>query len=267
MPMIFVWLGFSSAASAQECATIDLDTEVEYAVTHVTDLALDDARRVADTAILNLSCLQRVADPQDLATLWQVLGASDVYDGKITDASPDFVQAAVMAPGFFNDRLGPEPRAAWEAAAQTVSGEVVVEVWPISGNAVLYIDGVIRDEQPVTLPPGTHLIQVAVGADVVFGRALILEAGQSARVETGLPEPEREKAPVPLILGVASALGAAGAYTGAVLIDRRLEGHSASGDAEALAQDRARSAMLGYGVTPALMVGAAAGITLHIRAR
>ena len=112
MPMIFAWLGFIGAASAQECATIDLDAEVEYAVTNVTDLALDDARRVAEAAILNLSCLQRVADPQDLATLWQVLGASDVYDGKTAEAAPDFVQAAVMAPGFFNDRLGPEPRAA-----------------------------------------------------------------------------------------------------------------------------------------------------------
>ncbi|MCK6520316.1 hypothetical protein L6R49_02640 [Myxococcota bacterium] len=267
MPMIFMWLGLVGAASAQECSAIDLDAEVEYAVGSVTDLDLDDARRVAEAAILNLGCLQRVADPQDLATLWQVLGASDVYDGNTAAAAPDFAQAAAVAPGFFNDRLGPEPRAAWEAAAQTVTGEVTLDVWPISGNAVLYIDGVIREERPVTLAPGAHLIQVAVGADVVFGRVITMEAGQSARVETGLPEPEREKPPVPLILGVVSALGAAGAYTGAVLIDRELAGYSAAGDADALSQARARSVTLGYAVTPALAVGAAAGITLHIRSR
>ncbi|MCB9764745.1 MAG: hypothetical protein H6739_33525 [Alphaproteobacteria bacterium] len=249
----------------QACEPYDLDTQVDLAIVELNDDALEDAERLAADAITHLPCLPRVADPDDLASLWQVRGAAAIYGGRPEAAGPFMRQAAALYPGYFNERLGGQAQQAWAEAGEGLSGEGTIEAWPIPDDGVLYVNGQAREEQPVALLPGDHFVQVAVGAEVLYAQIVPLADTDAILLETALPEPRRIS--WPLTFGILSGLGAAGAYTGAVLLDRQLTDAANSDQPETLRAYRAGSVGLGYAATPLLIAGAASGIVIHVRNR
>ncbi len=248
-----------------ECADFDLPVVVDQLVTAITDDELAYAEREARRAIRSLPCLSRVADPEDLASLWQVLGAAAIYGGRPEEARGALLQSQVVHPGWFNHRLGPEVRAAWEQAGAVLPGEATIQAWPIPDQALLYVDGTGREEQPVTVLAGTHLVQVAVGADVHLGQLLAVAPGEELLVETGLPEPSgfRLRDAPWLVAAAGGLLGGAAAATGAWYLDSRLDGATDLTTLRALywgsvGLQAATAALGGVSVT---------GVVLHFRGR
>ncbi|MCB9793470.1 MAG: hypothetical protein H6741_12175 [Alphaproteobacteria bacterium] len=250
------------------CMPLDLDTKVELAINELTDAEFDSAQRISEAAIAALPCVPRVADPDDLATLWQVQGSVHVFQGAPQLAEAPFRQSGAVYPGWFNDNLGPQARQAWVSATEGLTGEAHITAWPIPDDGVLYVDGAARDGREASVLPGEHLVQVAIGADVQFARMLALEDGQVADIATGLPEPTQVKAfTLPLGLGIASFVAAGGAVTGAILLDGELEGLSQSGKPGTLRLARYSSVGLAYVGTPLLVVGSGYGIWRHVQLR
>jgi len=201
--------------AAAPCPEVDLDVAAEDAVGAVTDDELVYARDLADQALTQLGCVSRVADPEDLATLYQARAAAGFFADPPLAFEADLVQATVVHPGWFNDRFGPDLRRAWEEAGARVSGEATLSVWPIPDESLLYVDGHPWEAQPVVVLPGQHLVQVAKGAEVVWFWHGPLEAGGEVDLATGLPEPTRARLlrDNPLLVGgLAAGLAVGGAW-------------------------------------------------------
>ena len=252
-----------TAASAQDC--LDLGAQVEKAVVAVTDDELDLASRLAKEGLDSLSCQPRVPSPEELATLYQVRGAVGVYGGNDALAESALAQAKSTHPGWFNDRLGSGVRTVWEA--QTPTGEGLVTVWPVPDDGVLYIDGQARSEQPVLVPAGSRLVQVAVGAEVAFVEVVQLADGQELEFATGLPEPTADRRRfTPWLVGTLVGAGAAGGLTGgAASLHDDMESARDDGDLSTLREHRGQQQLLVAGAGAGLVV---AGVTLglHFRA-
>lgn len=251
----------SALAYAEPCQPRDLAADAEAAVTAVTDDELALAVSTAELAIASLACADRVPKPEDLASLWQALGTARLYEGDLGAAQAALRQSAVVYPGWYNDRLGPRARKAWEAAK---IGELAeLEAGPIPTTGSLVVDGAVREEQPVSLGAGTHLVQVLDADALVFSRTLTLEPGQEAMVATGLQGPANRNARLALWTGVASGVLASGAYAGALYLDSKLEEAVEYGSEPLLTSRRQQSLVLGYGVAPVLAAGAVTGVALH----
>ncbi len=185
-----IGLLFMPQAGAQPLhCEVDLDVAAEDAVAAVTDDELSYARDIVNTTLARLDCVARVADPQDLATLYQARAAAAFYAQPQLLWSADLQAAAAVNPGWFNERLGPELRLAWEGASVGVSGQATIYAVPIPDDGILYVDGHPADSQPWPVLPGPHLVQVAVGAEVGYAWSGELVDGQELVLETGLPEP------------------------------------------------------------------------------
>jgi hypothetical protein len=190
-----VMLLVSSLTFAQStfvaCPDADLDVAADDAVRALTDDELDWARDVATSALEQIACVPRVADAEDLATLFQARAAAGFYADPRQEFQADLVTSAGMVPGWFNQRLGPDLRRAWEEASAGISGTASLRVWPIPDDGVLYLDGRVLQDATFALTPGFHLVQVAVGAEVLWAWTGDLAEGQDLSLETGLPEPTR----------------------------------------------------------------------------
>lgn len=255
-----------SAAWAQEpCPAPDVPTVAEQAVQHLAMDELDLASQRVAEAIAGLECLERVPEPEHLVTLWQVRGAVGHFSGNAAMAEENLAIARGMHPGWFNEDLGAELRAIWEASEP--QGGATVKAWPIPDEGVLYVDGQLRSEQPVQLSAGPHLVQVAIGAEVQYSHFAELGAGQELELATGLPEPTRQRRLGPWLL--ASAGGAAlagGAWTGAWILDTQLQPLRDEGDLEGLQQARLGSLALAGGAV-ALGVVSAGALGMHVKWR
>lgn len=210
-----------SLASAGDCTPLDLDAQVDLAVTAVTDDELGEASRLAQEGLDNLVCQERVVDPEDIASLHQVQGAVGVYSNQPRLADEALQQAKAVYPAWFNDRLGGSVKTVWDH--QPTSGEATLTAWPIPDEGVLYVDGLARAEQPVALSPGRHLVQVAVGAEVAYVDLVDLADGQLIELATGLPEPTHSRRVSPWLIATASSAAVAGGlYGGALYADRAM---------------------------------------------
>jgi len=192
-----VTLWVLGAAAAQglptPCPDVDPDVSADDAVRALTDDELVFAREVATEALDQLDCVPRVVDPEDLATLYQTRAGAAFYADPQQPFAADLAASAGVYPGWFNDRLGPDLRQAWEEASAGISGTASLSVWPIPDDGVLYVDGAAQDAQPLATSPGPHLVQVAVGADVLWAWAGSLAPSAELTLETGLPEPTKAR--------------------------------------------------------------------------
>ena len=100
----------------EECPDWDLDATAESALLLVSDAEFDRALSVTEDAIERLHCLDRVADPEALATLWQVRAAAGLYGGYPEIVESNLVQAAAVNPGWFEKDLGGALRERWVEA-------------------------------------------------------------------------------------------------------------------------------------------------------
>lgn len=232
---LMLWL--LGAAAAQEppapCPDVDLDVAADDAVRALTDDELAYARDVATAALAGVGCVTRVVDPEDLATLYQVRAGAGFYADPPLAFIDDLKASAVALPGWFNDRLGPELRRAWEDAAAGIGGSAALRVGPIPDDGVLYVDGQSREGPEVAVAPGPHLVQVAVGAEVAWAWAGPLADGDALSLETALPEPTRARVvrDNPLLFGgLAAGVAVGGGLIGTASYGQRFvlqeDGHT-----------------------------------------
>lgn len=252
---------------AQDCVPADLDQLAELSAISLSEGNFDKAMELSSDGLAALPCLERVVDPQDLATLWQVQGAVSVYrDGG--DGADALRQSHAAYPGWFNERLGAPVRKAWIQAGEGVEATAVLAVWPISDGHLLYVDGQLREEQPVMVAAGEHLIQVAVGAEVAFAQVLTVAGNEQRTIDTGLPEPSpgRPSWVSPwFFAAVGTGLGAGATYVAAYSYVDDLDAAAADGDRPGI--DRAWNAQvgLGYIATPVLAAAAVGTGLLWVR--
>jgi hypothetical protein len=259
MPAALI-LALVAPATAADCAPVDTAAAAYDAVSLVLEDELEGAEARAREGIAGLECMALVPAPEDLARLWQVLGAIYVYRDMPELARPSLAQAAAVYPGWFEDDLGQPVREAWLAAAAELE-TASMAVWPVPGGGLLFVDGVVRPNEPFDVPAGRHFVQITHDQEIAFSRTLDLAGGQHAEIATGLPGPELgERGFSPFLLGAgAAAAGAVAAYSAGWAVDRTLE------DADTVqALDRrfwvGRS--LGY-TAGGLALGAAVGVGLH----
>jgi len=247
----------------EECPDWDLDATAESALLLVSDAEFDRALSVTEDAIERLHCLDRVADPEALATLWQVRAAAGLYGGYPEIVESNLVQAAAVNPGWFEKDLGGALRERWVEAGRDPGEPSRITAWPIPDDAVLYVDGMLWPEQPALVHPGTHLVQVSLGAEVQYAKVVALAPEQQVNLDTGLAEPTSLRRLSPwLVGGIASAVAAGGTYAGAVAMSNQAR---ATEDPASLDEAWRRAAVLGYVATPALGALAVTGVVLHFK--
>jgi len=199
------------APSTQAQGPAELPLVVDQLVTAVTDGDYGAAAERARATLEATSSWSSPPAPQQLAALWQVLGAVGVYDGQDALISSSFAQACAIDTEHFEDRLGPRPRSQWEAACRHSEPSASLTVGPLRTDSVLWVDGRAQQASPVALVPGEHLIHVLTPEHEPFVASVKLEAQQQAIIDTGLLLP-----PVPPSGGGRHALLATG--TGASLL-------------------------------------------------
>jgi len=247
-------------AAAQDCEALDLDAQVDAAVTAVTDDELGEASRLADEGLANLVCQSRVPDPEDIASLYQVQGAVGVYSDKPQLADRALRQAKATYPAYFNERLGGSVKTVFDN--QQAVGEGTLTAWPVPDEGVLYVDGLARAEQPVALSPGTHLVQVALGAEVAYVDVIELADGQLIELATGLPEPTKARRVSPWLIGTVTSAAVGGGLAGASMyFDQQMQAASEPTDGSApvlgsIDSNRQASVRLAYGAAGVAVVGA-----------
>ncbi len=253
----------SAASASDEGCRVDLDVAAEDAVAAVTDDEHAWAREIVDTTLARVSCLSRVADPEDLATLYLARAAAAFYATPRLPWVPDLLAAAALHPGWFNDRLGPDLRLEWEAASTKVTGEASLSAAPIPDDGVFYVDGVHRLDQPVSILPGPHLVQVSVGAEVAFAWFGELTDGQALALETGLPEPTRARPfrdnPL-LVAGLGLGAATAGAWYPVWSYGSRFEAGNEAFQGTAAVTDQARDWRRFRAMEAGLAAGSAAAV-------
>lgn len=253
------------AGAAQDCDPLDLDAHVDAAVTAVTDDELGDASRLAEEALANLVCQTRIVDPEDIASLYQVQGAVGVYSERPQLADSALRQARAVYPGYFNERLGGSVRAVWDNQSAPLGGTLTA--WPIPDDGVLYVDGLARVEQPVALSSGTHLVQVAVGAEVAYVDLVELTDSQLIEIATGLPEPTRARRVSPWLIGtVTGAAVGGGLLAGSQYYDQSMLDEAAEEKPKLSTMDSARAASVGM-FSGAIVAGAIGAVSLTMWTR
>ncbi len=258
-------LALAVSAAAADCEPVPLGPTAAHAVDLVIEDELDAAAREAWRGLGALECIEEVPRPEDLATLWQVLGAVEVYRGELALADDHLARAVAVHPGWFDDRLGQDVQEVWALVSAAAVASAGISAWPLPEGSVLYLDGVVRPGTPVELIPGRHIVQVIWDGAVAFQLVLELEDGQRAEIATGLPEPQvARRGPSPWLIGAGvAALGAAGSYAAAARLDRSLPDLTT---VEELDADYLRVRQLGYGLAGGLTGVAALGLGVHLAA-
>ncbi len=196
----------------------------------------------------SLACSD-VNAPQ-LARLWLARGAALQLAGDEGSAAPYYASARALAPGAFDDRLGPAVRATWEAASLGANGRLLA-------NRPLRVDGAPVSVFPAELRAGPHALQAP---EAVWARTVFLQAGEEMQVE--VPQggaPARKKSPLLAILGGVAVAGAVGMGAGAV---SQTEVMASAPDTEFLEAAWSTQQGLGYTAIGLAAVGAG-GIVLH----
>ncbi|MFH1467545.1 MAG: hypothetical protein ABIO70_24380 [Pseudomonadota bacterium] len=188
-----------------------LTTTAEQAVTAVTDDEHGLAVRLAEQALAELPQATAPVPTQDLATLYQVLGAVGVFTQDPALTFRGFSGACAVDPAWFNDRLGPLAKSQWSATCAADAGSASLSVAPLPAGAQLYVDGRAQPEPSLTLRPGPHLIQIMAEGQAPFARALTLDDGQAATVVPGFAPVAEVKEHHLTAFGVGGAAAGVGA--------------------------------------------------------
>lgn len=259
-------LALVSLAAAAPCPALDAELERATLALVAGDAATADAA-LADAAA-SLACAP--ATSAQLGHLWLVTGATRHLAGQ--DAAPWLAAARGLAPDAFDARLGPDLRAAFDAAAPPGAATLALEP-----GLPAFLDGAATTAWPASLDAGPHAVQV-LGADgaVRFGREVTLLAGEDALVPTGLPpefvastatlplpgapvEPEKKRSPALL---VASAVALAGGGACAALALAQDDAMETAPDVPALEGAFGRQKAFAYGAY-GLWGAAGVGATLY----
>ncbi len=198
-----------SVADTLESATVDLASGRSAA----DNLALAEGAFACDRA-----------EPADLARYLLVSGAAKFLDGDKNAAEPYFAAAALADAAYFDDRLGPEIRAAWTTAKLGDAGRIAV-------NKPVYVDGKSVRKFPRTVDSGPHLLQSPPDG---WAKLVYVPPAEdiSVDVPTGSAATATAKSrhsPVWLVAAGVAAAGAGGCAYGATTQDAVME-NAATGE-------------------------------------
>ena len=181
-----------------------LETTVEAATTALVSGA--DPGTALAGAEASLACGK--VDRSVLARLWVVNGAAKLLFGDAPAAEPYFAAAASLSPGAFDDRLGPDARAAWEKAQAGAPGRLGA-LRPVD------VDAVRIKHFPAEVSAGPHAIQAL---DAAWAEVIVVAPGETFELDVPAATPvlaKRKSAAWGVAGGVALAGAAAfgiGAY-------------------------------------------------------
>lgn len=170
----------------------DLAQQVQWAEEEVLEVNPDAARSALELAEEALGCGSR-QPPAQLARLFLVDGATSALQGDGPAAADAFAAAARTDAATWIDALGPKMRAQYDtaAAAPTEVGEVDVEApgWDLllNGKPAPF---------PTEVTAGLHIVQVADGDELVFGRVVWVVPGEVQLLTPDLPERAAKPEPV-----------------------------------------------------------------------
>ncbi len=202
----------AGVARAQENEVPELAEIAEQVVTAITDGEYAQARQRVDGVVQRLESLERPPAPEDLATLWQSLGAIGVYDAEQAAlVRPSFDQACAILPGWFNERLGGMARQQWEAGCAEIQPTATLEITSVLEQSAVYIDGRPVSERQLALAPGLHLVQVLTEGQLPYRALLELSEAQHTTVDAGLELEPQPSAARHLSLSLGTGLVLAGA--------------------------------------------------------
>jgi hypothetical protein len=203
----------TSVAFAEDC--LPVRSWIDRAAIDVTTGDTAVIRATLEKAMASMRCTPPTAE--ELADWWLYMGAVRHYEQDPT-VSRAFAAAKLLAPGRFDDNLGPRMRALWEAAApEAGTAELTLD----TNLDRVWIDTVHVDSWPVVVPAGERYLEVRDHAGVpAWNTTIHAEPGGAALVTTSLPElpkPERVRrsGPAWLASGLATAAAAGGAFAGA----------------------------------------------------
>jgi hypothetical protein len=255
------------ASAAFACP--NLDAEVERATGALVAGSFDTARDALANAESSFTCAP--ATTAQVARFWLVEGAAAQLRGDAAAARGPLAAARHAAPDLFDDRLGPDVKAAWEAAASAGRGTLLLEP-----ARPAFVDGAGVSTWPVPVDAVPHLVQVVGGDGAVrFGRLVRIAPGDDVLVQTGLGterdplviadaavplEPKHKRSPALLIAAGIAAAGAGACAGGAYAQEAQMQ---AAADTGALDAAFTRQQILGYS-TYGLAGAAAAALTLHL---
>jgi hypothetical protein len=184
---------------ARACPVLADETERAF----LAILAAEDPAPALSAAEGSLACAD--VDGETLARLWLAWGASRWVAGEKDSAAPFLAAARALAPTTWDERLGPEMRAAWSSAEPVAGGTV-------SANQPVRLDGVQVEAFPYATAGGPHAAQQTT---VGFGKVLLVYPGEDTALDvvpSSSAPPRRKRNPWWLVASAGAAAGAGGAY-------------------------------------------------------
>lgn len=259
----------SSALATTTDAT--LGQLAERAASAITDGETQVARDFCEQGLDKVPSLDTPLTKRDLANLYLVMGAVEVYEAAPDQAQEHLAAACALDPKWFNDRLGSKVKTAWEQACTTLEGEASVAVAPIPNGSEAYLDGALVSGKTTSTTPGKHLVQVIGANHEPFNRLLTLSANQHAEIDPKLVDDDKKKVTPFLVGGGGAALAGLALGGVAFAMDRRIssdidEGAYTYENRDDLLSDYARYHKLR---TTSIVLGGVgvAGLGLHLAFR
>ncbi len=151
-------------------------------------LALEEERsRAAITQVEAAYACGPWVSPEDLGRLWLVVGARAALTNRPGESLDAFAAAARVAPGLWDEDLGPQLRAVYDqASARSAQPPGEVHVNPEPTGLQVALDGQ-RVSAKHLAPGGLHLLQIGPEeGPAVFARLFWLPADELLVIDTGL---------------------------------------------------------------------------------
>lgn len=244
-----------------ECPVLSFSQTIQQAESAVIDDELEQAKNLLDQAKNWLPCAQEPLDSTLVSALWQISAAVAYYGDDVQVARVDLARAKAIPGAVFRERLGSDLRSLWRMENPVLNATLSIS--PLPPPHLLMVDGVLRGHSEVALPAGPHWIQVLKKNNVVFQRAIDLQSGERAEIQTGLTAVASGKSAgasrgSPLLWGGAiGGVASLGLYGLALQKDGQMKGaKTASGVADLRKEALGlRSAAVGAGVLGAASLG------------
>ncbi len=169
----------ATLALADDCP--DAERKIAEAEQDVVSFYLQDAANFAAESVVGFGCSTK-ATPNQVARLFQVHGMIRFLQDDIDGASRAFLSARQVDASLWNEDYGGKAREVFDAASGSASSAPAsVTVKGLSDGDWLVVNGAIKS-QPLSLPPGMHLVQVGSGGASRFAKIIDVKPGTEVMV-------------------------------------------------------------------------------------
>lgn len=256
-------LCLGSTVVRAECPVLSFSQTIQQAETALINDELEEARSLIAQALDWMPCATGKVDPSLVSGLWQISAAVEYFSASEQAALADLGRGKAVPGTVFRERLGGDLHRLWQQSNPVLDATLLVS--PLPPPHLLAVDGAERHQSEISLTTGVHLVQVLNGKQVVFQRAVNLNSGQRAELDTGLIEVSTKRTkgilkPGPFVVGgVVGTVAGLGLYGLAVQKDNQMKTAKTADAVHKLRNESIglRNAALGAGVL------GAASLSLH----